>query len=297
MSKATKLARGDKRKDSKSQKKVVTAEIEDEVVRAAPESKAAQAAPSMTSTPSPKPATLRASSSGSMPSKTGAARPPRAPALDAAPSVTPPTMPGVEDAHRTAKTIDARADETASSIAGGVKQVAKTMDTVAKESARTVDVVTEKASETMAAGAAASAQSTAAVAREMDKGMEAAAATLRPAAPTLPGLTPALPSAEKAQRSFARAIEIWQRSVQTAGSSAVTVNCTLLSFAQDTMNSSLELARDLASARTPVEAARLQLGFWQDWLDACDSHSKTLRQVALELAAHARAPVRDMINS
>ena len=189
------------------------------------------------------------------------------------------------------------ANERASSIAAGVEQVAKTMDSVAKDSAKTLDAVTEKATETMAAGAAASAQSTAAVARELDKGMEAAVATLRPAAPTLPGLSPALPSADKAQRSFARAIETWQRSVQAAGCSAVTVNCTLLGFAQETMNSSLELARDLASARTPVEAARLQLGFWQDWLDACDSHNKTLRQVALELAAHARAPVRDMINS
>ena len=296
MSKATKLARGDKRKDSKSQKKVVTAEIADEVVRVAPKSKATTAAPSMKSAPAPKPATLRASASGSMPSKTGAARPPRAPVLQAAPSVMPPTMPGVEEARQAAKTIEAMADETASSVAAGVKQVAKTVDSVAKDSAKTLDAVTEKASETVAAGAATSGQSTAAVARELDKGMEAAAATLRPAAPTLPG-SPAVPSAEKAQRSFARAVETWQRSVQAAGCSAVTVNCTILGFAQETMNSSLELARDLASARTPVEAARLQLGFWQDWLDACDSHSKTLRQAALELAAHARAPVRDVINS
>ena len=334
MGKAPKLARGDKRKDSKSQKRVVAAEVE-EMLRAAPKSKAPAASAG-------KPVSVRASALRAG-GKTGAARPPKI----AEPEL-PPVLPAIK---ATAKLADDVAKESANRLSAGAKQVAKSMDSAAKQStaaarditdkaveqvesvaqqtakivdtaadesiamarvmteqaaetvdslatenAKAVDELTQETVETMQAGAGAAAKSTAAAAMAMDKGMETAAATMREASAPPAGPSPVLPSAEKAQRSFAQTMETWHRSVEAAGRGAVTVNCTLLGLAQETMNSSLELARDLATARSPVEAARLQLHFWQELLDTCESHGKTLRQVALELTAHARAPVREIIN-
>ena len=335
MGKAPKLARGDKRKASKTQKKVIAAEVE-EMLRAAPKSKAPAAS-------AVKPVAVRASALRTG-GKTGAARPPKtaepelqpaasvikgaakladdtaketaqrvtaeakqmAKSMDSAAKESTAVARAIADkaveqaesvAQETAQTTDTAVNESIATARVMAEQAAKTVDSVAKESAKTVDEVTEKTAETMQAGAAASATVAATVAKEVDEGIGAAAATVREAASRPVGLSPVLPSAEKAQRSFARSVETWHRSVEAAGRGAVTVNCTLLGLAQETVNSSLELARDLAAARTPIEAARLHLHFWQDWFDACESHNKTLRQVALELTAHARAPVRDMINS
>jgi len=335
MGKAPKLSRGDKRIDSKSQKKVVAAEVE-EMLRAAPKSRAPAAA-------AVQPVAVRASALRTG-GKTGAARPPKTakPGLPPAASVIKGAAKLADDtaketaqrvtagakqmaksidsaamentavaraiadkaveqaksvAQETARSADTAAKESIATARVMTEQAAETMDSVAKESAKTVDEVTKKTAETMQAGAAASATVAATVAKEVDKGMEAAAATVREDASRPVGLSPVLPSAEKAHRSFARSVETWHRSVEAAGRGAVTVNCTLLGLAQETVNSSLELARDLAAARTPIEAARLHLHFWQDWFDACESHNKTLRQVALELTAHVRAPVRGELGS
>ena len=207
MPKQPKLSRGDKRKDSRGQKKVVAAEIADEVLRteAAPKPDAAPVA---------------------------------APEAEAAPVAAPEAEP--------APSVEAQARKPRLVAA---KQRAEAAPPEAPAS-RAVNL---------------------------------------PVAVTV--------AAKPVEQAFARSVETWQRSMQAAGRTAVTVNCALLGLAQETMNSSLELARDLASARTPVEAARLQLGFWQDWLDVCESHNKALREVALELVAHARAPVRGELRS
>lgn len=77
-----------------------------------------------------------------------------------------------------------------------------------------------------------------------------------------------------------------------AGRGTVAVNCKLLDFAQMNVNSSLDYAKDLAAARSPVRIMRLQMEYWQDCFEAFASQAQELRALSAELVADANEPLR-----
>jgi len=88
------------------------------------------------------------------------------------------------------------------------------------------------------------------------------------------------------------AVETLEKALQAAMPVARAVNAKLVDIAQTNMNAGLELARDLASAKTPMEAMRLQMDYWQDCVGVFGSQAQELRTLSAEFLATASEPIR-----
>jgi hypothetical protein len=90
----------------------------------------------------------------------------------------------------------------------------------------------------------------------------------------------------------AETAETWGRSVEAAGRGAVAINCALLEIARANLSSGLELAKGLTAARSPLEAARLQLAFWDGTFKAFADQALAIRAGYAALVASANEPLR-----
>jgi hypothetical protein len=88
------------------------------------------------------------------------------------------------------------------------------------------------------------------------------------------------------------AVDTLEKSLKAAMPAAVAVNRKLVDIAQTNMNSSFELARDLAGVRTPMEALRLHLNYWQGNAGVFQSQAQELRRLSAELFTTANEPIR-----
>jgi hypothetical protein len=96
----------------------------------------------------------------------------------------------------------------------------------------------------------------------------------------------------RAERAAEGALPTFEKSLQAAGQSAIAVNQKLIDIAQEHLNSGLELARDLAGARNPLEVMRLHMSYWHDLIGAFESQARELRELSAELVARANEPLR-----
>lgn len=71
------------------------------------------------------------------------------------------------------------------------------------------------------------------------------------------------------------------------------VNAKLADIARTNMNAGLELACDLASAKSPMEAMRLGLAYWYDNIGVFRAQAQELRALSANLATIANEPVRE----
>jgi len=74
-----------------------------------------------------------------------------------------------------------------------------------------------------------------------------------------------------------RAVDSLEKSLKAAVPAAVAVNRKLVDIAQANMNSSLELARDLANAKSPMEMMRLQMNYWHENMSVFGAQAQELR--------------------
>lgn len=88
------------------------------------------------------------------------------------------------------------------------------------------------------------------------------------------------------------AVDTLEKSLRAAMPAAVAVNRKLVDIAQTNINSSLELARDLAGVRTPMEAMRLHLNYWHENAGIFQSQAQELRTLSAELLTTASEPIR-----
>ena len=90
-------------------------------------------------------------------------------------------------------------------------------------------------------------------------------------------------------------VESFQHALEAAGKGAVQVNCKLLDIAQENVNSSLELARDIIGATTPFEVMRLQMSWLHACVEALENHAKDLRALSAELVTSTSKPLREQL--
>lgn len=92
-----------------------------------------------------------------------------------------------------------------------------------------------------------------------------------------------------------KTVERLQSSLEAAGKGAVAVNHKLLDIAQENVNSSLELARDMVGATTPFEVMRLQMSWLHACVEALENHAKDLRALSAELVTSTSKPLREQL--
>jgi hypothetical protein len=87
-------------------------------------------------------------------------------------------------------------------------------------------------------------------------------------------------------------VDTWQRSFLAARLGTVEVNRMLLDIGQRNITSSLDFAKSLAGVKSPMEAARLQLAFFDERMKALVDQAAELRALSAEFVAKANEPFR-----
>lgn len=93
------------------------------------------------------------------------------------------------------------------------------------------------------------------------------------------------------------AVSTIERSLQAASRGTVEVNRMLLDIGRQNVASGLDLARSLAAAKSPIEAARLHLAFWEERMKALLHQAEELRALSADLVAKANEPIREHMRS
>jgi hypothetical protein len=100
------------------------------------------------------------------------------------------------------------------------------------------------------------------------------------------------PIAQSELPAVESAVEIFQRSLQAARQGTVEVNRMLLDIGRSNFASGFEFARTLAGVRTPIEAARLQLAFFDERMKTLLRQAEELRALSSAHFAAANEPLR-----
>jgi len=112
-----------------------------------------------------------------------------------------------------------------------------------------------------------------------------------PPAPQPPRVAAAAPS--PGPRLLDNAVDTMERSLKAAGQGTVAVNRKLIDFAQANVSSSLDLARSLACARSPLQVMHLQVTYWDERIKVLASQAEELRALSAEIVAKANEPIRE----
>lgn len=81
-------------------------------------------------------------------------------------------------------------------------------------------------------------------------------------------------------------------SLKAAVPAAVAVNHKLVDIVQTNMKAGMALARDLASAKSPLEIMQLGMSSWQAHLGVLEAQARELRMLSAELMTTANEPFR-----
>jgi hypothetical protein len=115
-----------------------------------------------------------------------------------------------------------------------------------------------------------------------------------PAAPKPPrAAATAAPPPQPRPYALDHAVDTMERSLKAAGQGTLAVNRKLIDFAQANVSSSLDLAKSLACARTPMQVMHLQVTFWDERMKALASQAEELRALSVEIVAKANEPIRE----
>jgi hypothetical protein len=97
---------------------------------------------------------------------------------------------------------------------------------------------------------------------------------------------------EPVEDAIESAVQTLEKSFEAAMPAALAVNQKLVDIAQTNMNAGLELARDLAGAKSPMEAMRLGMNYWHECVGVFGSQALELRTLAGEFMTTANEPIR-----
>lgn len=92
-----------------------------------------------------------------------------------------------------------------------------------------------------------------------------------------------------------RAVNSFEESLKAAVPAAVAVNSKLVDIAQANMNAGMELARDLAGAKTPMEMMRLGMTYWHENMGVFRAQAEELRMLSAVFVTRASEPIRNHI--
>ena len=144
-----------------------------------------------------------------------------------------------------------------------------------------------------APSAAPAARPQAAAPAEKPKPAQAATAAMAATPMAAFATKPAGPSL-RADGPFAGAAETHQQSFRAAVRGSAAVNQKLMDIARANLASGFDLAKSLASARTPLEAAQLQFAFFSERMRALASQAEELRALSAACLTEASEPFRHL---
>jgi hypothetical protein len=93
--------------------------------------------------------------------------------------------------------------------------------------------------------------------------------------------------AEGAGEPFRDAVVTMHKSLTVAGLGVLAVNRKLLEMMRQNVGSSLELARDMAQAESPLQSVKLQMDFWRERMGGFAAQARELRELSAGILSGA----------
>ena len=97
---------------------------------------------------------------------------------------------------------------------------------------------------------------------------------------------------ERSKDALENVMQSWERSFDAAGQGAVALNRKIIDIAQRNINSSFDLAKNLAGAKNLAEAVEMQSSFWRSQLDTLAAQAEEVRTLSTQVAADAAKPMK-----
>jgi phasin family protein len=72
----------------------------------------------------------------------------------------------------------------------------------------------------------------------------------------------------------------------------VALNRKIIDIARRNINSSFDLAKNLARAKNPVEAMEMQADHWREQLDRLTAQAEAMRTLSTQVAADVAKPIK-----
>lgn len=104
---------------------------------------------------------------------------------------------------------------------------------------------------------------------------------------------PKLEVYEGSKNALEAALDTMARSFDALGQGAAALNRKIIEIAQQNVNSSFDLARSLATARTLAEVVELRAIYWREHLSALAAQAEEVRELSTKVAAGMAAPIKE----
>jgi hypothetical protein len=103
---------------------------------------------------------------------------------------------------------------------------------------------------------------------------------------------PKLEVYEGSKSAMEAAIDTMARSFDALGQGVAALNRKIIEIAQQNVNSSFDLARSLATARTLAEVVELRAIYWREHLSALTTQAEELRELSAKVAGGMATPIK-----
>lgn len=100
---------------------------------------------------------------------------------------------------------------------------------------------------------------------------------------------------ERAKQTLDAGLEALERSCDAAGQASAAFNRKIIDIAQRNINSSFDLAKNLASAKNLAEMLELQGAFWRKHLETLMGQVEEVRTLSTDVVADVAAPIKQHV--
>jgi phasin len=97
---------------------------------------------------------------------------------------------------------------------------------------------------------------------------------------------------ERSKDALEAALETIERSYDAMGQGAAALNRKIIEIAQRNLNSSFDLARSLATAKTLAEMVELRATYWRKQFSALVAQAEEVRALSTKVAAEMSEPMK-----
>jgi phasin len=101
---------------------------------------------------------------------------------------------------------------------------------------------------------------------------------------------------ERSKDALETVLESWEKTFDAAGQGAVALNRKVIDITQRNINSSFDLAKSLASAKTLAEAMELHAAYWQKQLGALSAQAEEMRSLSSKVTEDVAEPIKTHVS-
>jgi phasin len=101
---------------------------------------------------------------------------------------------------------------------------------------------------------------------------------------------------ERSKDALETVLESWEKTFDAAGQGAVALNRKVIDITQRNINSSFDLAKSLASAKTLTEAMELHAAYWQKQLGALSAQAEEMRSLSSKVTEDVAEPIKTHVS-